>query len=57
LEPAGHQAVYYDWTMRKPANILLLVVIAALLPLRSIAAVMVGACAAGPEQIARPRNR
>ena len=42
--------------MRKPANIVLLVVIVALLPLRSIAAVMAGACAAGPEQIATAQS-
>jgi hypothetical protein len=42
--------------MRKPANIVLLVVIVALLPLRSIAAAMAGSCAVGQAQIAAAQS-
>jgi len=42
--------------MRKPANILLLIVIVALLPLRSIAAAMAGSCAAAQEEIAATQS-
>jgi hypothetical protein len=38
--------------MRKPAKILLLAVIVALLPLRSMAALMAGSCAAAQEESA-----
>jgi len=38
--------------MRKPAKILLLAVIVALMPLRSIAATIAGSCGIGQEQVA-----
>lgn len=42
--------------MRKPAKILLLALVVALLPLRTMAALMAGSCGLGQEQIAAAQS-